>query len=327
MTPSHLFLSSILDSLNESIAVLDAQGRIQYVNRSWRSFGEANQCADGETWINSSYLDVCHAAAQAGDQFGEQAAEGLMSVIERKQTSFFMEYPCHSPDEKRWFMMRVTPFDYDNQTFFVITHQDVTERKLAEEEVESLAKLDGLTGIANRRTFDEFVLSEWNRCKRTKDTICLALLDIDYFKRLNDTYGHQAGDECLKRIATLMKGFSQRPSDLCARYGGEEFALVWGGIKLKDAYVMAADLLKQIELLKIDNEHSSVSEFVTASIGLVEMKPSQNDECHLLISQADRLLYEAKASGRNAIKLSKTLLGMASPLNDAYKAPLRKIGH
>lgn len=93
--------------------------------------------------------------------------------------------------------MRVTPFQVHNNDYFVISHQNITERKLAEEEVRNLARIDGLTGIPNRRTFDEFLCDEMKRCARLNKPICLAVIDVDHFKLLNDTYGHQSGDGCL----------------------------------------------------------------------------------------------------------------------------------
>jgi predicted signal transduction protein with EAL and GGDEF domain len=117
-----------------------------------------------------------------GDEFSNKAAAGIRSVIENRDTTFELEYPCHSPDEKRWFMMSVTHFQISEKRFFVISHKNITERKLAEEKVSNLARIDGLTNIPNRRTFDNFIHEEWNRCARLKKPICLAIVDLDNFK-------------------------------------------------------------------------------------------------------------------------------------------------
>ena len=236
-----------------------------------------------------------------GDDFGIQAAKGIRSVISKETEDFYFEYPCNSPDEKRWFMMRVTPFTLENIDYFVISHQNITERKLAEEKLLDLSRLDGLTGIANRRYFDNFLEEEWRRCHRLGLPISLAIIDLDYFKLLNDHYGHQTGDECLKAVAKSLKQFVRRPSDLCARYGGEEFSLVFGNTGKDQAKVLINKALEEIRLLNIPNEESPTHPTLTASIGLTSMLPDEKSNEHELLKRADDLLYEAKRSGRNQV--------------------------
>ncbi|MEQ6916774.1 GGDEF domain-containing protein [Halomonas aquatica] len=187
--------------------------------------------------------------------------------------------------------------------YFVISHQNITERKLAENEVEKLSRLDGLTGIANRRSFDEFLESEWKRCKRLRIPISLALLDLDHFKLLNDTYGHQAGDECLKSIGRVLEKYSGRPSDICARYGGEEFAIVYGNTNLDQAKMIASKVLDEIRSLNIPNEKAPTSPTLTASIGLAEMHPSSENDESQLVKMSDDALYQAKESGRDKVSI------------------------
>jgi diguanylate cyclase (GGDEF)-like protein len=200
---------------------------------------------------------------------------------------------------KRWFMMRVIPFETEGNNYYVISHQNITERKLAEEEVKNLARIDGLTNIPNRRTFNEFLHQEWRRCHRLKKPISLAIIDLDHFKLLNDTHGHQAGDECLVRVGSVIKEYANRPDDICARYGGEEFALVWGDTTLEQSKSLAMNLLKVITSLKIENHSSPTGNYMTASIGLSTMIPDTGDEEGKLIGMADSMLYKAKESGRN----------------------------
>jgi len=170
-----------------------------------------------------------------------------------------------------------TPFQSAGKRYFVISHQNITERKLAEEEVQNLARTDGLTNIANRRTFDSLLHEEWRRCHRLKKPICLALLDLDHFKLLNDGYGHQAGDDCLIMVGELLKEFAKRPADICARYGGEEFVVVWGDTTLSQARKLSQKLLRKIASLNIPNKNSPVEPYLTASIGLAEMVPTGED--------------------------------------------------
>ena len=131
--------------------------------------------------------------------------------------------------------------------------------------------------------------------------ISLAIVDLDHFKLLNDTYGHQAGDSCLKSIGQVLKTFATRPGDLCARYGGEEFAIVYGNTHLDKAQILINKLLDDIRLLNIANEKSPTLPILTASIGLSTMHPNKENNESELIKEADELLYSAKNNGRNQV--------------------------
>lgn len=301
MEDSYEFLSLVLDSIAEHIVVINQLGEIKYVNKSWSEFGDSNSCDSNSSWIGINYIKECDKASEMGDEFGSIAGKGIKSVIEEVDNAFYFEYPCHSPQKKRWFAMRVIPLSVKQTKYFVISHQDITERKLAEEEVMSLAKLDGLTNIPNRRAFDEFLTSEWGRCHRLKKPISLAIIDIDYFKQLNDTYGHQFGDKSLIKISALLETYVNRPSDFCARYGGEEFVLVWGDTSLSRALEFVNDLLQKIAQLKIPHCEMPTNRYLTVSIGLAAMIPTNDISEIGLISQADSMLYQAKETGRNKI--------------------------
>jgi len=296
------FLVSVLDSITEHIVVIDEAGAIHYVNKSWVAFGEENACVTGDRWGGVNYLEECDKAASTGDEFGETAGKGIRSVINGKQQEFYFEYPCHSPQEKRWFMMRAKSFEDAGKRYFVISHQNITERKQAEEEVRNLANIDGLTGVSNRRGLDAFIDKECRRCARQQKTVSLALVDADHFKLLNDTYGHLRGDECLQQLARLLRGFVKRPGDICARYGGEEFALFWSDTSLLQSRQLCNDFMQQVIALKIPNDHSPTEPFVTVSIGLVAMVPEGDGAREKLVREADSLLYQAKNNGRNRLE-------------------------
>ncbi|OQW91057.1 MAG: hypothetical protein BWK79_17925 [Beggiatoa sp. IS2] len=178
-----------------------------------------------------------------------------------------------------------------------------TELQRANRELERLAALDGLTQVANRRRLDEYLQQEWQRLSRVNSALSFILCDVDYFKRYNDTYGHQAGDECLRQIAQAIRRAVRRPSDLVARYGGEEFALVLPNTDINGAMQVAASVHWEVKLLKIPHAHSSVSEYITVSVGVatIENTPDYNNTPSVLIGLADSALYEAKNQGRNRI--------------------------
>lgn len=304
MINTYDFLKSVLDTITEHIVVIDKQGNIVFVNRGWVTFGNDNTCTKEQTnasWIGINYLDVCDQAAKSGDEFGTHAAQGIREVINSKKELFYYEYPCDSQDESRWFMMRTTPLILTNSDHFVISHQDITERKKAEMKALELSRLDGLTGIANRRYFDEFFESELKRCSRLNLPISLAIIDLDHFKLLNDNYGHQTGDDCLKSVGALLKTYSKRPGDICARYGGEEFAIVLANTNLEQSKNLSNKILKQISDLQIANETSPTADFLTASIGLISIRPSARTNPREVLELADAELYQAKDNGRNQL--------------------------
>jgi diguanylate cyclase (GGDEF)-like protein len=301
MRASVRFYRSLVDSITEHIVVIDARGRILFVNKSWINFGVANGCPSSFSWLGKNYMETCNRSTAEGDSFGKLAADGIGTVIARRSNIFYMEYPCHSSTEKRWFMMRVTPLELQHESLFVISHQNITERKLAEEEVLNLSRIDGLTGIANRRFFDEFLQSEWRRCGRLGLPISLLMLDIDHFKLFNDTYGHLAGDGCLKRIGESLRMFGKRPGDLVARYGGEEFVLVLSNTGLTEAVGIAEELLEMIRRQNIVFITATLTERVTVSIGVACMAPQKDIDGTHLVQSADTMLYKAKENGRNRV--------------------------
>jgi diguanylate cyclase (GGDEF)-like protein len=171
--------------------------------------------------------------------------------------------------------------------------------------LQSLADRDGLTMIANRRRLEEFLAKEWRRCQRNHLPLALIMLDIDYFKPYNDSYGHLRGDEALKQVAETINQAAQRPSDLAARYGGEEFALILGETRLDGAQEIAERLRDSIETLAIPHNASLVAPIVTISLGVACAVPGQDlDNANALIDAADTALYRAKAGGRNQVKVS-----------------------
>ncbi len=294
MNATYEFLKAVIDTLPEHIVVIDGEGGILFVNHSWVSFSQDNSCAIKGEWLGVNYLRECDRAGEMGDEYGMQAASGIRSVVAEERPTFYFEYPCHGPQEKRWFMMKVTPLRLDEGLFFVISHTNITERKLAEELALTLSRIDGLTNIANRRLFDEFIDNEWKRCARMKAPVSLAIVDLDYFKFVNDTYGHQTGDECLRRIGEVLKKVTKRPGDLAARLGGDEFAIVFGNTTREQASQLVQDLSDTVRAMRIPNERSPIQPFLTVSIGLATLQPDASSTWSDLLRKADEHLYTAK---------------------------------
>ncbi|TMH72085.1 MAG: diguanylate cyclase [Betaproteobacteria bacterium] len=169
----------------------------------------------------------------------------------------------------------------------------------ANRELEKLSRQDGLTGIANRRYFDSYLLIEVRRAAREKAPVSLILSDVDHFKAFNDCYGHQAGDDCLRRVAAALSSAGRRPADLAARYGGEEFAMVLPGTVLEGAVDVAQAVSRVIGGLAIPHARSAVDHNVTLSQGVVSLIPEKESASEDLIQHADQALYQAKQQGRN----------------------------
>ena len=179
-----------------------------------------------------------------------------------------------------------------------------------------LSLIDSLTGVPNRRCFDQSLNQELHICKRQKSSLSLLLLDVDYFKFYNDTYGHQEGDECLTSVARSISSCLRRPTDLTARYGGEEFAIILPGTDLEGAKFVAEKIRHAIKISAIPHSSSEVSDLLTVSIGVVTRSPENDSDSQTLIAAADAALYKAKENGRNCIVVASDLISNDKPSDD-----------
>jgi diguanylate cyclase (GGDEF)-like protein len=175
------------------------------------------------------------------------------------------------------------------------------ELKAQRDFLRQLATLDGLTGISNRRAFDEGLAMEWRRSQRNETSLSLIFIDIDHFKLFNDSYGHLEGDDCLKRFAAALNKCLRRPGDLFARYGGEEFVCLMPDTDIEGAQGVAEKMQKAVKWLDIRHATSLENALLTASFGLTATVASNNQNLSELIAQADSALYEAKKKGRDCI--------------------------
>ncbi|MDQ2183789.1 diguanylate cyclase [Alcaligenaceae bacterium A4P071] len=171
-------------------------------------------------------------------------------------------------------------------------------------ELRRLSNLDGLTGLANRRYFDEYLGAEWQRALREQRDIALMMVDVDHFKRYNDTYGHVAGDGALQQVAQALQGTADRSTDLAARYGGEEFSLVMHNTSLGGARLIGEKLRRAVAALAVEHKASTTGDILSVSIGAATMVPQHGMTFTALVDAADRNLYAAKHQGRNQVVAS-----------------------
>lgn len=191
----------------------------------------------------------------------------------------------------------------------IVVSRNISERILVEQKLQEanellqhLSTIDGLTGISNRRTFDDRLEMEWNRGLRNSAPLSLLMLDIDYFKAYNDTYGHQGGDGCLKQIASVIQETLGRSTDLLCRYGGEEFCVILPETDDAGADIVGEKIRMAIEALKIPHSGSKINRWVTISVGAATMVPSVYTSYMNLVSNADKAVYKAKFDGRNCVR-------------------------
>jgi len=187
----------------------------------------------------------------------------------------------------------------------VETLRDMTEKHLAVEALHTLASQDGLTGTANRRSFDSALAAEWNRALRDQTSLALLLIDVDFFKAYNDGYGHQAGDECLRKVARAIAAQPYRPADTVARYGGEEFAVILPATGPGGALEVGERIRSAVQDLAVPHAGSAAWGGVTVSIGVAAAIPSPDEAAASLVSRADQALYAAKRNGRNRVEAAE----------------------
>ena len=177
----------------------------------------------------------------------------------------------------------------------------IAKIELQTDQLEKLSSIDGLTGMFNRRIFDETLESEWKRMIRGKKYLSVIMCDVDFFKLFNDNYGHQEGDKCLRSIADAIKETLKRPSDFAARYGGEEFVVLLSDTSPEDAHHIAEEIREKIHNLKIRHDKSQRDKYVTLSLGISSVIPSKELCPMKLVKTADQALYESKKKGRNTV--------------------------
>ena len=301
LNKSRALLTGVLDSSLDGVAAFEAirdrQGKI--IDFRWlianpvaaMTVGGTIESLKGKRLFNEGTL---------GHLF-DGLFELFVQVVETC-TVLEQEHYCNSFSLKTWFHVVAVKLGDG----FAITFRDISDRKQIETALRKAnlrltyqANVDSLTQIANRRRFDEYITQEWSRCAREQEYLSLLLCDVDYFKTYNDTYGHQAGDNCLYEVAKAIERSIKRTADVAFRYGGEEFAIVLPHTEGQGAVRVAEEIALQISDLKIPHVASQVSSIVTLSIGIASIIPNTRTSPHTLISAADDALYEAKLKGRN----------------------------
>ena len=326
MVEEDALLNSVLESVQDAIVVLDGQGQIQSLNpvvADIFQYGLHEVIGkDICMLLPSSYHDVVREFLNQGSTAMKRQFTAVRREIEGRHkdgTQFPLE-------------MTVSEIMFAEHRIYTVVMRDISERKAAEErllenidelqatqealatannqlldantELSRMVQIDGLTGVANRRAFDQTLEAEWLRAARQSHGLSLLMIDVDYFKRYNDGYGHQMGDECLKHVARLLKSAVVRPSDFVARYGGEEFAIVLPETEADGAREVAERVRLYVERAAIPHAYAEHSDHVTVSIGTATLQSLHGVPSSVLVAAADQALYKAKEAGRNRVVMA-----------------------
>jgi diguanylate cyclase (GGDEF)-like protein/PAS domain S-box-containing protein len=257
---------------------------------------------DAQKLVGTNGMDVIHEE----DRHIVQESIVRMASGEQDRTTEQVRVKCGDGSFK-WIETRSQTETPGSIRDVILVMRDVTERKQLEEQLAVLALQDGLTGLANRRAFDQTLDREWERTLRTGGEMALLLLDIDCFKQFNDLYGHQAGDDCLRTVASCIRECAVGPTDMACRYGGEEIVVILGNTSLDTAMAIAEKMRTAVAALEIPHQGNACADRITVSIGVAAAIARSGGSARMpegLVQAADHALYKAKANGRNTVEQS-----------------------
>ncbi|NUW71736.1 GGDEF domain-containing protein [Vibrio mediterranei] len=295
---SHQLFLSAFNSLDKQIAIIDETGLIIFANTSWNNFD--TELDNAFNWFGLNYIEYCEEAALDYGDDALKVLDGLKQVITSQIKVFSYEYRRYYSHNMGWYLIRAAHFAVNDNVFAVISHCDITSRKLAEEELLRLAHKDELTQIANRRHYDLRIKQLWDSAIKQRRVLGMLLIDIDDFKVINDKFGHQVGDEVLVKLAEELKRVT-REEDICARIGGDEFVVVIDGANLDIATNIGKALISNIELLCNSTDSVNSAHCFSVSIGVSSIQPNESNSYRDFLRDCDLTLYTAKKRGKNMI--------------------------
>tara|TARA_R110001583_G_scaffold67490_3_gene192869 strand:- start:12439 stop:14853 length:2415 start_codon:yes stop_codon:yes gene_type:complete len=301
LSKQSVLLSTVFAASYDPIGLLDHEGRIIGANSSFAKLMNANT----DDIVGKLQSEVLSPDRQ---DWAERQNQEMLKSGE----PITFEEVLFNGSSRTWYEVHKSPF-YDeesNSRGIVIMARDITAHKLTEEKLSSDASdfeqkmlNDQLTNIANRRSFDERFAKLWQQCIYEQEMLSIVMCDIDYFKPYNDNYGHQMGDEALKIIASTLQSVTHEVGGFVARYGGEEFVIIIKGGNATKVYRAVEKIHAAIKETKVEHLYSEVDEYITMSLGLSSIFPSDLNTMNMLVAEADAALYDAKISGRDQISV------------------------
>lgn len=297
-------LREAIDAIPAGLAIYDDQDRLIIYNRE---ASRMHPDHDDASMIGQTYETMIRGVLQKG-RIPAAVGQEDEWLAQRLAGRGKLDAPLlQRTDDGRWvhFYEIRTPSGYLTAVRLDVTPliEKNLELEHANEKLARLSTTDGLTGVANRRLFDQSLKTEWQRSARNQAPLSLLMIDIDYFKRYNDQYGHLMGDECLRQVACILYDCAQRSGEMVARYGGEEFALLLPGVDVEEAKVVAQRCMDELLNAKIAHANSTVSPWLTFSIGVATTVADQKVLPETLVKRADVALYCAKSAGRTCFEV------------------------
>ncbi len=290
------FQQAVFDSISVQIAVLDLAGTIVQTNEAWRSYASEIHCGES---VGKAYLAALADLVAQEQQASQSVAAGLAAVVAGDLPHFHAEEPVQSSCGKRWFTVRITPV-HDAARRMVVTHEDVSVLKRAELASLALANVDTLTGALSRQHFMSLADQELARSVRYTLPLVVLMLDLDHFKQVNDTYGHQTGDAVLQGFVRTVKCVL-RESDVIGRIGGEEFAVLLPNTTQEGGQALANRIIAEVRSNPVQvDARQRVAYSVSVGAGFLSSQMTFSD----LLAQCDAALYRAKNGGRDRLELS-----------------------
>lgn len=302
LAESELLFRALLTSLHDGILVVNHDGKVEYANQQLCAMYSIDSPPESFVGFDSKSI-----MGKISQMYAEPDA-----TVRRLQEIIRAGVPILGAElvlkNGRTLMRDFIPFEYGDGRRGRIWHmRDVTALRDAQTQLieanrklEALSITDSLTGLANRRHFDQVLLDEWSRGQRQGHSVALLLLDVDWFKNFNDLYGHQAGDVCLRSVATALQAKARRAGDLAARYGGEEFAMIVPEMDAEAALALADSIRMAVHEIAQAHAGSPIGK-VTVSLGVAVMAPTPDTQPDALVLAADRALYRAKDLGRDRV--------------------------
>ncbi len=298
----------VLDAVANGLIVLDAQQQVVTWNR-WMAHhsGIAAGDARGRSLI-ASFPEVEHSRLQQGidSALKHRMASLISPALHQPVLQLYQVAKDRTHDRRMQQLIHLMPMVVNGEPGCLLQVQDMTatvrrERRLRMHagQLRASSYQDALTGLGNRRKFDESIREEFNRAQRNQSALSLIMIDIDHFKHYNDLYGHQIGDHCLGRVATIIRETLRQSGDSACRYGGEEFAILLPGTGEAGACLVAERLRMMVEAQFIRHETAAVTKKLTISLGVASMSKPAEQDSQTLIHAADMALYHAKSDGRN----------------------------
>lgn len=289
------FQQAVFDSISSQIAVLDQSGTIVQTNVAWHD----NACDNGfPNTVGKDYLVLLAGLVAQQPQISEAVAVGMAAVADGDVPYFYAPEPVECMSGKRWLTIKITPVN-DVARRMVVTHEDVSDLKRAELASLALANVDALTGAFSRQHFMSLAEQELSRSTRYKLPLVVLMLDLDHFKQVNDTYGHQAGDAVLIRFVQVVKGVL-RESDVIGRIGGEEFAVLLPNTTPEGGQSLANRIIAEVHSNPVTNDGKQIAYTVSVGAGCLTTQTN----FMALLAECDKALYRAKKNGRDRLEVS-----------------------